>query len=49
MTIDPSSGLIKWNVPPEFLGKVSFAVSVKDGRNGEALQSFNLEIKPEKK
>ena len=49
MTINPSSGLIKWNVPPEFQGKVSFTVSVKDGRNGEALQSFNLEIKPEKK
>jgi hypothetical protein len=48
-TIDPLKGLIRWNVPPEFQGKVSFAVSVKDGRNGETLQSFNLEIKPEQK
>ncbi len=46
MTIDPSSGSIKWNVPADFKGKTSFTVSVTDGRGGEASQSFNLEIKP---
>lgn len=45
MTIDPSSGLIKWDVPPEFKGKTPIAVSVTDGHGGEAVQSFTLEIK----
>jgi hypothetical protein len=45
MTIDPSSGLIKWDVPPEFKGKAQFAVAVIDGQGGEAMQSFTLEIK----
>jgi len=49
MTIDPSAGLIKWNVPPEFKGKAQFAVAVTDGQGGEAMQSFNLEIMPEMK
>ncbi|OGW37790.1 MAG: hypothetical protein A2Y97_08735 [Nitrospirae bacterium RBG_13_39_12] len=46
MTIGPSTGLIKWNVPPEFEGKTTFSISVSDGHGGEATQSFNLEIKP---
>lgn len=49
MTIDSSKGLIKWNVPPEFKGKTTFTVSVTDGNGGEAMQSFTLEIMPEKK
>jgi hypothetical protein len=47
MTIDPSTGLIKWKVPSDFKGKAPFTVSVSDGHGGEASQSFNLEIKSE--
>jgi hypothetical protein len=49
MTVDPSTGLIKWDVPPEFKGKTPITVSVTDGHGGEALQSLTLEIRPEKK
>ncbi len=47
MTIDPKTGLIKWNVPPEFKGNASFTVAINDGHGGEVLQSFTLEITPE--
>ncbi len=47
MTIDPSKGLIKWNVPPEFTGKTPITVSVTDGHGGEVMQSLTLEITPE--
>jgi len=47
MTIDPLTGLIKWNVPPEFKGKTPITVSVTDGHGGEVVQSFTLEITPE--
>jgi len=46
MTID-NSGLIKWNVPPDFKGKARVTVSVTDGHGGEASQSFTLEITPQ--
>jgi len=46
MTID-TSGLIKWNVPPEFTGKTPITVSVTDGHGGESLQSLTLDITPE--
>jgi len=49
MTINSSTGLIKWNVPPDFKGKSPFTVSVTDGHGGEVTQSFTLEIGPEKK
>lgn len=44
MTIN-SSGLIRWDVPPDFKDKVSFTISVSDGHGGETLQSFNLQIR----
>jgi hypothetical protein len=47
MTVDPLTGVIKWDVPLEFKGKTSFIVLVNDGHGGEATQSFNIEIKPE--
>ena len=47
MTINPSTGLIKWNVPPDFKGKTSFTISVTDSHAGEALQSFILDITSE--
>jgi len=49
MTIDPSTGLIKWDVPPEFKGKTPITVSVTDGHGGEALQIFTIEIRPEQR
>jgi len=48
MTID-SSGRIKWEVPPDFNGKTPVAVSVLDGKGGEAAMSFNVEISTEKR
>jgi len=48
MTID-NSGLIKWNVPPDFKGSARVTVSVTDGHGGEASQSFFIEIAPEKR
>jgi translation initiation factor IF-1 len=46
MTMDSKTGLINWNVPPEFKGTVPITVYVADGRGGEAMQSFTLEITP---
>ncbi len=44
MTINPSTGLINWNVPPDFYGKASFTVSVTDGNSGEATHDFSMTI-----
>ncbi len=49
MTIDSSTGLIKWKVPPEFTGKTPITISVTDGHGGESLQNLTLEIIPEKR
>jgi hypothetical protein len=49
MQINSSSGLIVWDVPPDFIGKASFSVSVSDNRGGESTQELSLEIKPEQK
>jgi hypothetical protein len=49
MTINSSTGLIKWNVPPEFIGKTSFTVSVSDGHGGEAVQTFPFELRLEQR
>jgi hypothetical protein len=49
MTINDSSGFIKWKVPDDFTGTQSFSVSVSDGHGGEVAQNFNLKIKPENK
>jgi hypothetical protein len=49
MTINPSTGLIQWQVPPDFKGNSPFTVSVTDGHGGEALQNLALEITPEKR
>jgi hypothetical protein len=45
MTIDPKTGAVKWNVPPDVKGKTTFTVSVTDGNGGEATQSLTFEIK----
>jgi hypothetical protein len=44
MTIDPSTGLITWDVPRNFRGKVPVAVCVKDGHGGEATHTFDIDI-----
>ncbi len=49
MTIDSSSGLVKWNVPADFKGKAPVTISVTDGQGGEVMQSFTLDIMPEKR
>lgn len=48
MTIEKTTGLIKWDVSADFKGKAEIAVVVSDGHGGEALQSFVFEIVPEK-
>jgi len=49
MTINPTTGQVNWNVPPEFKGKASFEVSVTDGHGGEAMQSLTFVITPQKR
>lgn len=49
MTIDPSTGMIQWDVPPDFKGRVSITVYVTDDHGGEAVQSFVFEITTEKR
>lgn len=48
MTVD-SSGLVRWNVPPDFKGKSPVAVTVIDGHGGESVLSFDVRIDSEKK
>ncbi len=48
MTIQSSTGLVQWSVPPDFRGQASITVSVTDGHGGEAVQSFNFEIASQK-
>jgi len=47
MTIEKSTGLIQWDVPPDFRGKASVTVSVTDNQGGEGLQSFIYDIAAE--
>lgn len=47
MTIDSSTGMIKWDVPSDFKGRASITVYVTDNHGGEAVQSFVFEIKTE--
>jgi hypothetical protein len=49
MTIDPATGVMTWNVPPDFEGKVSFTACVNDGHGGETLKTFHFEVTPETK
>jgi hypothetical protein len=49
MTVDPSKGLIKWNVPPNFSGEAPFEVSVSDGHGGEVSQDLVMKVEPGQK
>jgi Putative Ig domain len=46
MTIDPSTGLIRWEPPKEVQGKsdVPIKISVDDGDGGKALQEYSLTL-----
>jgi len=47
MSIDKASGMIRWDVPPEFRGNVLVTVAVTDGNGGEASYAMNLTIQEE--
>lgn len=49
MTINSSTGLILWNVPPDFKDRASVTVSVTDGHGGEAFYSFIVTIRSEER
>ena len=46
MTIDPQTGLVTWNVPKDFTGKVPVTVSVTDGHGGESTRQLTFIINP---
>ena len=45
MTIDSSTGLLKWAVPSEFKGKKDVSISVSDGNGGTAKYSITITIR----
>jgi hypothetical protein len=47
MTIDPSTGQVRWEVPAEFYGEGKFTVSVRDGQGGESTRDLVIRIMPE--
>jgi hypothetical protein len=49
MTVDPSTGLVIWNVPSDFKEKASFTISVADGHGGEETQALSFGILPREK
>jgi len=44
MTIEPSTGFIRWSVPADFKGKAAAGVAVSDSHGGEAIYTFNVTI-----
>ena len=48
MAIEKTTGLIKWEVPQDFKGKVSVTVIANDGHGGESIYTFAFSIEPEK-
>ena len=45
VTIDPSTGLLKWVVPKEFNGKIDVWIAVSDGNGGTAKYSIAITIR----
>jgi hypothetical protein len=45
MTIDKATGLIRWNVPPDFKGDVEVMTVVDDGHGGIARCGQKITIK----
>jgi hypothetical protein len=48
MTVDPATGLVKWNVPHGWVGSFPYVVSVTDGHGGEASQNLSVILTPHK-
>ncbi len=46
MSIDPYSGLIAWDIPPDHRGAVHVRVEANDGHGGVAFQEFDLHVAP---
>lgn len=44
MTLDAASGLLRWNVPPEFKGSRDVSITVNDGQGGTASYSVTITI-----
>jgi hypothetical protein len=44
MTIDPASGRIDWQIPPQAKGTFPLHVTVEDGRGGRAFQDFEIRL-----
>lgn len=49
MTINPTSGLVTWDIPPNTTGTFRIIVKGDDGHKGTCFQSFNLTVKSEPK
>ena len=47
MSIDGSTGTIRWEIPPGFRGKVPATVSVSDGSGGNALYTMVVTVRDE--
>jgi hypothetical protein len=45
MKIDASTGLVTWNIPPDFEGKKTIAIVVNDGHGGIATYSLDIAIR----
>lgn len=44
MTIDPATGLVKWDIPPGYKGTENVLIAVSDSEGGEATQLLNLQL-----
>ena len=45
MKINPETGAVTWDVPPDFLGDVQVTVAVTDGVRGETTREITISIK----
>lgn len=48
MTIDPSTGQIRWSVPRTFVGKADYIITASDGKGGSAEMQMTFTITEEK-
>ncbi len=44
VSIDSQTGLVTWNVPPDFTGKIQITVSVSDGNGGEMTRDLTMTV-----
>jgi Putative Ig domain len=43
MTLDATTGLLQWDIPPDYKEKSTITIMVSDGHSGDAVQSFIFE------